>query len=510
MNTGAYSGMMLMLSRFMGIAPGMQLRKYYRGSNADVSSSDVAATLLEQNEFVNTIVDITADDVCIGCNPFYLQGVHNVMSVELREKYTRLIRAINKIAKWAAIDLLKRGSSLYSFAEQPVEDKATGTQTTIPVLIPITDPVRFYMDKFGVVSAFIGGKKAGADVLVFLNYAKESLIPIKDALDAPKSGSYLYEVTPAPIQLSNVQQVALDLYQVERAIYRYRVQLSRIVRFAEVEAGIQLGNDGNNLAVDNAAAAVNANSQSMDAVMLDPVMSFDDNLPVVPTHGQVGKISIVSDIPDFDSIKELPDLEHALNRLFLAMRFPKSYADFSQSMGDTAVSLIRGDVRYARMVDYTRSVMEDAVNRRMFGPMFDPTTAETFAKLTSLPNSEDDDVVEALDNFQQFAQSSMEFISSAEDRDDALTRLKSITILLGDTANLAAIQRWDTLMGEYIDTKFGDGTQLDDPESDPGASSEEDPDMSTGDEEPTEGDDAAAAVNPDNEGPAAFDLPPVE
>ena len=141
----------------------------------------------------------------------------------------------------------------------------------------------------------------------------------------------------------------------------------------------------------------------------------------------------------------------------------------------------------------------------MFGPFFDATTAKTLIKLTSLPNSEDDDVVEALTNFQQFAQTAMEYIQEAENREDANIRLDSVTVLLGDTANLASIQKWSELMRSYIDAKFGDGTDVN-PEEEDGAGDE------FGDEEvgagiDVDGGDDAAEVNPDNEPPQDFGLP---
>lgn len=512
-----------MLSRFIGVPPGTQVRKYYPSATGD-ERADAMENMLGSHDFINTIVDITADDVCLGCNPFYLQGTEHILSPELIKRYKRIVNALNKISRWVAVDLLKRGYSVYELRDQKIvvgkDENEKPTYATLPTYVPVFGAVTFYMSADGKVDTFIDGKK-DEKVLTFLNYSRETIAPIKDGTPSGAStetpDGYAYQVMPEPVQLKHVQTVATDLYSVERAIYRYRIQLSRIVRFAEVEAGIQLGNDNNNLAIDNAAAAVNANSQSMDAVMLDPLMAFDDNLPVVPIHDKVGHIEVKSDIPDFNQIKELPDLEYTINRMFLAMRFPKSYADFNTALSDTAVSLIRGDVRYARMVDYCRSLMETTVNTRLFGPMFDPSTAETLIKLTSLPSSEDDDVVDALDKFQQFTSSAFDFIGAAETKDEAEVRLKSITILLGDTANLASIQRWSTLMMDYIAKKFKveesdeNGANSDDSDTAPDDTTEETGSDETGSVDIGGGEsDDASAVNPHNESAAAFELPPLQ
>lgn len=174
------------------------------------------------------------------------------------------------------------------------------------------------------------------------------------------------------------------------------------------------------------------------------------------------------------------------------------------------MSLIRGDIRYSRMVEYTRSVIQETINQWMFGVKFDSSEAEYQVKLTSLPNSEDDDVVEALNNYQQFVQSAFEFISGADNRLDANARLNSIVILLGDTANISSIQKWVVQMREYIDDKFGDGSLEDTQEE---AKSQEEPiegeevfDLESGEGggEPTN----ESTIETTQEPPENFDLPP--
>lgn len=512
---GNYEGLAMMLLNFLRIPPGIQVRKAY-GANKDASTQWYEKTLAS-HDFINTMVDITADDVCIGSSPIYFENSDKVISPELKEKYSSLVKALNKICRWVAVDLLKRGYSAYVLKKISIEDfeyvDGQRVRKTIekPNLVPVLDTIEFYMTESGEVVTVVDESERD-DILVFLNYSKETIQ--LNASDNRKStdprSKYKFLITPEPIQLKHVQSVATDLYTVERALYRYRVQLSKIVRFAEVEVGVSQGGNNNETVVDNASAAVNANSMSLGMSSADPVMNFDDNLPIVPVRKGVGHISVESDIPDFDQIKELPDLDYTLNRLFLAMRFPKSYADFNQALNPTAVSLIRGDVRYSRMVEFTRSVIQDTVNTWVFGPGFDSESADYMFKLTSLPNSEDDDVVEALSNYSQFVQEAFDFISNSSDKEEANAKLNSIVILLGDTANLKSIQNWVKSMREYISSKFqNESDTTDSPESEGSQESTEE-DIFDLEDSPSEGPATnKSTIDESQEPPENFDLPPV-
>ena len=456
---GSYYGLSMMLMNFLRIPPGIQVRKSY-GIGKDASSQWYERTLAS-HDFINTVVDITADDVCIGNSPLYLESDGSeVLSPLLQDRYKKLVKALNRIIRWAAVDLLKRGFSVYTLRQATLEvvdyvdGKKVKRKITIPNLVPVLGDVEFYMDEVGLVHTLVEGSERD-DVLVFLNYSKETLNDIPTSnLERPKLKKFKYQITPEPVQLKHVESVAKDLYMVERAIVRYRVQLSRIVRFAEVEVGVSMGGENNDMTVDNASAAVNANSMSLGMTAQDPMADFDDNLPINPVRKGVGHIEVQSDIPDFDMIKNLPDLDYILNRLFLAMRFPKSYADFGQNLNESAVSLIRGDIRYSRMVDNCRSIIQDTVNAWVFGVEFDYSETSQSIKLATLPNSEDDDVVEALSKYSDFVNESFKFIDEAESKLDAEARLNSLVILLGDTANIQAIQKWVTHMRNYIDEKF--------------------------------------------------------
>lgn len=519
---GNYQGFLLTLLNFLRIPPGIQVRKSY-GANKD-ASTDWYEKTLASHDFINTIVDITADDVCIGNSPIYIENLDKVISPEQKEAYQKVVKAANKIAKWVAVDLLKRGYSLYAFRQFEVKvdtfvgGKKLETTETRQRLVPVLEEASFYMDEDGKIYVYVEDNLRD-DLLVFLNFSKETLILNKDTdfnSQDPRS-SYKFIINPEPVQLKHVQTVATDLYMVERAMYRYRVQLSKIVRFAEVEVGISQGGENNDLVVDNASAAVNANSMSLGMSSSDPVMNFDDNLPINPIRKGAGHIDVISDIPDFDKIKELPDLDYTINRLFLAMRFPKSYADFGTALNETAVSLIRGDIRYSRMVANCRSIMQDTLNAWIFGDDYDPMDDAVQVKLTALPTSEDDDVIEALSKQSDFTQEVFQFLGDSESKEEANAKLQSISILLGDSTSQKSIQKWIQFMKDYINDKWSEDEQ----EEDIPAESDEDPfDLSSvgesketpsseSEDERSEGSEQAPKPAQTGEPPEAFGLPPI-
>lgn len=459
MFTGAINGLSMMLLNVLRIPPGTTLR---RANQSGPKSTDWLANSLENHDFINTIVDITADDVCIGNSPVFLAGDSlDIKSEFLKMRLDSLVGALNKIARWAAVDILKRGCSVYTFKTVVKEGELSEAR-----LLPYLDSVYFFMTKDGDVEVLDaeGNKMDGA--LVFLNYTKESLITVGAekssagySIDLPgkiDTSQYMYSIVPVPVQLDHTESVARDLYNTERAIYNYRMQLARLVRFVSVDVGASQG-DRNQEVIDVVDAGINANSMSLMSTM-NAGMDFNDNIPIFAHRKGIGKPELTTDIPDFD-IDKLADLDYTLSRLFLSTRFPKSYADFNTALSDTAVSLIRGDIRYSRMVDRARSLMEDTMNAWILASLPASLTRRlprpvTFVKLVSLPNSEDDDVVEALSKLTDYTQTFYDFVNNSDSRDEALTKLSLIQTLLGNTANLHAVNQWFGEMEAYIDRKF--------------------------------------------------------
>lgn len=471
---GSWQGFSLALMNFLRIPPGVGVRK----SNGDERSR--GSENLASFEFIDTIVDITADDVCIGRSPVYCENLDSLHSPILQAKYRAIVNALNGVIKWAAVDVLKRGVSLYCLVEKG-EGEVRARARKVSLIPIMTQKAKFYLNNKGEVVVEVGGKVRD-DLLVFLNYSKETLRPISEEASRGLSKDYLYEIEPEPVQLKHVEGIAQDLYMIERAMYRYRVQLSRVVRFAEVEVGLSQGDRVDEI-ISDVSGVVNANSMSLGMMSVDPQSNFDDNIPVNPVRKGAGSIEMKSDIPDFSMMKEMPDLEYALNRVFLALRFPRTYSDFNTALNETAVSLIRGDIRYSRMVSDARSLLQTTINEWVGRGSGED---EVEFKLTSLPTSESDDVIEALGSYASFTQDVFAFINEAEDKNEAFARLDSIVILLGDTSNLKAIQSWIVHMRSYITDKFDkeerEGSSLEEDES-----SEPDAGFEFGDEEVSEG-----------------------
>ena len=433
----------MMLLNILKIPPGVTRRK--SSASGDTSGNSVTE-LLTQHDFINTMVDITADDVCIGNSPAYVEGDENLRSPKLKSRLDALLHAVNGIVRWAAVDILKYGVSGYALCTD---------NNNVPHLVPILNSsLSFYMSKTGTVVTYRDGIRCG-DLLVFLNYSKSSLQPLDGGCALPDDrDDLLYQIVPEPIQLKYVDKVARDLFAEERAMYTYRQQAARWVRMIAVDVGVSQG-DKTQEVIDDISSVVNSDSMSLS--MQAPMeSSFQDQIPILPTRKGLGKPEIIESIPEFD-ISKMADLDYTINRLFLAMRFPKSYADFSQTVDATAVSLIRGDIRYARMVDYARSLLEDTLNAWVCNVL----PKVTF-KLTSIPTSEDSDVVEALRTYTEFAGNSFEYINQASDLSEARSRLDSVKVLLGDAASQKSIQLWYQTMSDYIDTKYSPNAGADD------------------------------------------------
>lgn len=450
MNTGIAYGVGQMLLRILKIPPGVTLRHASSGSSTGIGST------LQNLDFVNAVVDITADDVCIGNSPLFFNDSSNLLAPELKKSLDSILDGLNKIIRWAAVDLLKVGCSIYRFSG----DSASQVVHFIPIL---NDSVSFYMLDSGEVVSVLADGSVLKDALVFLNYSKESLEDIS-GMTAPeiREGKVLYKITPEPIQLKNMNSVASDLWGLERAMYRYRNQLSRIIRLVTVDVGTSQGDRSQEI-IDDVDAAINANSMSLGDSM-SPDTSFDDNIPVFPNRRGLGKPEVIENVPNFD-ISKLADLDYTLSRFFLMARFPKSYADFNQALPDTAVSLIRGDIRYSRMVDHVQSVLLDTINVWLRSALREvvsnlPVTSgldtdvldSVAVKLVSLPNSEDDDVVEALNGYSSFTREFFEFIKNSDSYTDAMTKINLVKVLLGDTASLPAVSKWFSVFEQYVNS----------------------------------------------------------
>lgn len=446
MQTGAFNALGMMVLRVLGLSPAMS----WRPASGGTSQQSDNTKLLENSDLINVIVGITADDVCIGNSAFYISGLDSVKSVRLKESTQRLCDALNKVSKWVASDLLRRGLSMYTLETLP-----SGACN----LVPFLEDVYIYMCKDGSVVYYDKDGNKLKDILSFLYYTKDSLTVIDSSgssnaglsVDVVESDNLKYRIKPEAIQLSHIESAAQDLNTVERSMYRYRQTLSRLVRWVNVDVGTAMGDDINT-AIGIVSQAINSNSMSLNVgATVVPGGDFNDALPIVPNRKGVGKPELVESIPNFD-IKEIADLDYTLGRVFLSTRFPKTYADFNQSLNETTVSLLRSDIRYARMVSTTRQLMEDTVNTWYVDE--GSGSSDVSFRLTKMPSTEDSDVVETLSAFADFSNNFYDVIDGADTKELAEAKVEALEALLADTSNLDSIQTWLGLVRDYIRTKF--------------------------------------------------------
>lgn len=434
----SFEGLSMMLLNFLRIPPGTSVRKNYGGQNS--STCDSVDEVVSNDDTINSMVEITVDDVCIGNSPFYLKFDDEIPE-ELLDRVRLIQKQFNKIAKWIAKDLLKRGFSVYDVKQ--VQGKF--------VVLPHLAPVSFYLNAFGDIVALgeDGETLPAKETLIFINYEREGLSKVGDQFSTEDS-VYQISVSPVPIQLKNVSSVAKDLLITKRSILRYRAQLSRIVRFASVDIGVSQGQKQQDV-IDGISEAINANSMSLMATS-DETANYDDNIPVIPNRKGVGKPELTTDVPD-SKIGDLADLDSLKSELALAMRFPKTYSDFSQALGETAASTLRGDVRYSRMVDTARSLIEDTVNE--FIKFCVPDLCDKFHiefNLTQYPQPEDEDVISTISSFKDFLEETYQLvIKDSESQVEAQHKADLLQDLLGNAANIPSIQKFMEHLNEAIE-----------------------------------------------------------
>lgn len=427
--------------RWLRIPPGASLRKA-SGPSTSSSQGDIS-----ENDYVQSIVSITVDDICIGEAPLSI-NFNSTTPESVQLKLKAINDEFNDVVKWVATDLCISGYSVY--------DVSVNKKNRL-VVLPYLEPVEFYLTKDKKVVAFnIEGKekKSLSNKLIFINYSKSALSKVEDK---DLKSDLAFKITPEPMQLKNADRTVQGIQSAENSLAKYRAQLSRIVRYANVDIGSAQGDTQKDV-VDTIASAINANSGSLGEAYTE----FDDNIPVLPNRRGLGKVDLVTDIPSAD-IKELADVTYWLGKLNLLLRFPSTYLDFSQNLDSTAVSLIRGDLRYAKLCGSVRTKITRTLN--------DFINASKFAKyepvfsLVQLPTSENDDVISALENYVGIARDTEDFVMGTEvDKKAALHRLKLLQDLLSTSTNSPELQKWFEEYREYIDSleEDQDITELED------------------------------------------------
>lgn len=431
-----FEGFLVNLANSLGIPLGAKMRKgYLNNSN---TQEDELQNLLDDSpikDFINSIIDITKDDVCIGESPLFYQSQRKRLSSFLKQRCQSLCDSFNDIIEWVAIDLLKVGVSVYTYSVK--NDKA--------IFRPLLKQVQLYLREDNTIQVVEAESHTEIEnVIVFVYYEKSSLEELTED-DKDVDSSYL-RISPVGIQTKNLLQGALDLQRCENSIARLREQTSKVIRFASVEVGVNSG-DKQQAIVDDISEGLNANSEDL---VSSP--EFDDQIPVFPTRKGLGKPEYEEHYSSAD-LDKLSDLDYNLSKVFLAMRFPKSYADFSQNLTPTAVSMIRGDIRYAKLLLAVRTNIERTINDFASG-IKEIEEAGVKFKLTQVPSSEDDDLIGVLSSYTDFADSALESITAAESEEEALSRLEALRVLYSISTNAEGVEKWAEAVTKVIKSKF--------------------------------------------------------
>ena len=179
---------------------------------------------------------------------------------------------------------------------------------------------------------------------------------------------------------------------------------------------------------------------------------FNDNIPIIATRNGKGEPIMHLDVPQGD-IKELPDLKYYLDKLNLITRFPATYMDFSQAMGTTAASMIRSDLRYAKLCNSIRTLIEKTINEFISRTQSLENYNVVFS-LIQLPTSEDDDVLQAMSNYTDVV-GEIESLVMGDDPEEGVEqkihRLKSLLGLVNASIKSPTIQDWYNDFLDYLE-----------------------------------------------------------
>lgn len=399
--------------KWLRVPPGAALRK----SNSSKGQSPV-----EDNDYVQAIIDITVDDICIGDSPLSVDFETNDLGVQ--KAVEAIVAEFNTVVKDVARDLCIDGVSAW---EVNIKDNVFR-------LIPIVDSYEVFMKKDKSLVLLQDDKPV--DCILFINYNKR-------CLSASEDEKYLFKVSPQPMQLRNADKTVEGIANAEKSIARYR-GLLKPVRWANVDIGAAQGNTQQDV-VDTISSAINADSESLNNSTT--YTDFDDNIPVLPNRKGIGKVEIVTDIPSAD-IKELADLNYWLSKLNLVMRFPGTYMDFSKSLSESAVSTLRGDIRYLKLCTSVQSKITTTINKFLQESKF--KAVKPVVSLIQLPSSEDDDVIQALGDYNDLASSVEQFVMEGEDKASCLHRLTLIKDLFDSVTTSPLLQKWFDDFESYI------------------------------------------------------------
>lgn len=445
-----FEGFLQGIMNYLGVPPGVLLRKNYGVNNTNKSSYDIT-----ENDYVSTILDITVDDICIGNSPLTYTCSENIPDT-VRSATDQICEEFNKIMKWTARDLCVYGYSIYTAEVIKKEDDEieNGDIKEKLLLLPYLDNVEFYMNKKGEIVVFNTDetKKVNLDnIVLFINFDKTCLRKIENEGDKQKiDKSILFSVSPMPMQLKKCASTVKSLSLCESALLRYRTQLSRIARYVNVDVGTSQGDQADDV-VDAISSAINANSLSL--MSSDDTMLYDDAIPVIPNRRGLGKPELECDIPQYD-LKDLADIDYFLSKIALLAKFPATYIDFTKVLDSGVATTIKGDIRYSKLCKSVRSCINDTVNSYVKHSKNFKDYDIVFLLNTS-PDSEDADRNTALSDITTITDEMHRFIIGDEVSGDTVSmraRLDLLKNMLGSKCTSTEVADFFDVENQYIDT----------------------------------------------------------
>lgn len=413
--TGSTTNFLISVANILGLPLGARLVKASRnGSRGSAVSknSQVSSVLLEGlkgtrvYEYIMNVVSMTTDDLTCFDKPIY----YSTSKTQSEAVVKGLDLVSDAVTKWLpsiCYDLLIDGFSVYTYKT------FVSANTVSFVLLPYKKPVTMYLTEVGTYNVYTEDGTLISNALLFLNFHARFL---NETNNADKG---IFQIVPTGMQLSDFENTAATLVQMHSSVASLRAQ-QKYIRFATVETGVSKGED-NQILVDDVSEGLNSNSKDF------PYMegTFDDQIPVFPSRGNIGKVTVENYAPTADPTL-LDDVASVQSQLAASLRFPETYSNFKDALGATATSAIRSDIRYSRLLDRVRAVIESTVNDWVLSV---PSLSGVKFKMNRLPSPEDSDSITSLS-------SSMTFSSAVFDALDKCTTDKQVVSLVASLKSL--------------------------------------------------------------------------
>ena len=452
MQLGSTTNFLISIANVLGLPLGARLIKANKMGGRGATRSFPSARssdLLEQlkgtrvYEYIMSVISLTTDDLCGFKKPLYYTTT-KMQGPAIEKGLDLLTDAVVRWLPSICYDLLIDGFSVYTYRT------IVSSSTVSFVLLPYKEPVSFYLSEVGTMNVYTQDGDLISNALLFINFHARFLSKSNN----PEKG--LFQIEPTGMQLSDFEATAMQLMQMQNSVATLRSQ-QRYIRFATVDTGMSKGDETQNL-VDDVSEGLNANSQDF------PFMegTFDDRIPVFPTRGNLGKVVVESYAPQADT-SLLDDVNGVKSELAGILRFPETYSNFKEALGGSATSMIRQDIRYCRMLDNVRSVVERTITDWVLGV---PSLSGVEFKMNRLASPEDADSISSLNTNMQFVDSVMRALEDCTTVDQVSTTILSLKSLF-DAPSESVDSFLDMIKDLYIerlsagDSADGDGDGLD-------------------------------------------------